>query len=417
MKATSKTFEELTSGAADFLIKELSRAPGTAHHYHCLWRRIKKYMDVRHKQHFDQSVGKEYLLHEFGDRDYNTLTKREKDLVKAVNVLSEFQKKGFIQPLKEQPFFEGEIGRAITEYLSYRISLRLKKHTIEEGEQHLYRFFQYLDTHKVTSVKAINQVHILKFIKTINPKFPSLTHRTIESIRGFLKYAYEQNLLEYNLASIVPKDNYKKQPRLPSTYSSNEIEMMISAIDRGNSVGKRNYAIVLLAARLGLRASDISNLKFDNLFWAQSLIILNQYKTGKKIELPILADVGNAIIDYLKYGRPKSTEPFVFLLARSPYTPIISSAVTGIVHSYFVKSGINISGRRHGPHALRHSLAGILLEKETILPVISEVLGHKNTASTNYYLRIDLQSMRKCTLEVPPVSESFYIQKGGYFYV
>ena len=223
-------------------------------------------------------------------------------------------------------------------------------------------------------------------------------------MRGFLKYAYEQNLLERNLALVVPKDNYKKQPKLPSTYSSGEIETMISAIDRGNSVGKRNYAIVLLAARLGLGASDIASLKFNNLLWVQSMIVLNQYKTGKRIELPILADVGNAIIDYLKNGRPKSTEPFVFLLARSPYTPIISSAVTGIVHSYFIKSGINISARRHGSHALRHSLAGILLEKETILPVISEVLGHKNTASTNYYLRIDLKSMRKCALEVPPVA-------------
>lgn len=343
MEATSKTFEELTSGAANFLMEELSRTPGTAHHYHCLWRRVKKYMDFHHIQHFDPLVGKEYLLHEFGDRDYNNLTKREKDLVKAVNVLSEFHKTGSIQPVKEQPIFEGEVGRAITEYLSYRTSLRLKKHTIEEGEQHLYRFSRYLATNKVTSIKAINQVHILQFIKTINPKFSSLTHRTIESIRGFLKYAYKHRLLEIDLASIVPKDNYKKQPKLPSTYCSREIETMISAIDRGNSVGKRNYAIVLLAARLGLRASDISNLKFENLLWEQSMIVLKQYKTGKKIELPVLAEVGNAIIDYLKYGRPKSTEPFVFLLARSPYTPILSSAVTGIVHSYFVKSRMDIS--------------------------------------------------------------------------
>jgi len=416
MQVKSKTFEELTSGAADFLIKELSRTPATTHHYHCLWRRLKRYLEAHHLKHFDSLVGEKYLLHEFGNRDYGSLTKREKDVIKAVNVLSEFHKTGSIQPVKEQPVFKGEIGQIITEYLSYRISLRLKKHTIEEGEQHLYRFFCYLDTNKVTSLKEINQVHILKFIKTINPGFSSLVHQTLASVRGFFRYAYKQNLLENDLTPLVPKDNYKRLPKLPSTYSSQEIATMIASIDRGNSVGKRNHAIVLLAARLGLRASDIANLKFENLLWNQSMIVLNQYKTGKKIELPILTEVGNAIIDYLKYGRPKSTEAFVFLLGRPPYAPIRSCAITGIVHSYFVKSGVNISYRKHGPHALRHSLASILLEKETILPVISEVLGHKNTASTSYYLRIDLKSMRKCALEVPPVPAFFYKQKGGYFY-
>jgi integrase len=190
-------------------------------------------------------------------------------------------------------------------------------------------------------------VHILKFIKTINPVFSSLVHQTLQSVRGFFRYAYKQKLLKIDLASMVPKDNYKKQPKLPSTYSSQEIETMLSTIDRGNSVGKRNHAIVLLAARLGLRASDIANLKFENFLWNQSTIVLNQYKTGKKIGLPILTEVGNAIIDYLKYGRPKSTQPFVFSLARSPYTPIRSCAITGIVHSCFVKSGVNISYRKH----------------------------------------------------------------------
>ncbi|MEO9004812.1 MAG: site-specific integrase, partial [Ginsengibacter sp.] len=323
---------------------------------------------------------------------------------------------GSIQPVKEQAVFDGSIGKLMQQYLAYRIALRLKKHTIEEGEQHLYRFLRYLNATKVSSIKAVNQVHILQFIKDINPNFSALMHLTLQSIRGFFRYAYDQNLLDTDLALIVPKDNFKKQPKLPSTYSINEIERLIASIDRGNANGKRNYAIVLLAARLGLRASDIAYLKFDNLLWEKSMIVLNQFKTGKKIELPILPEVGSAIIDYLKYGRPKSDEPFVFLLSRSPYSPVSNCSITGIVHSYFVKSAINITYRKHGPHALRHSLAGILLEKETILPVISEVLGHESTASTTYYLRIDLKSMRQCALEVPSVSISFYQQKGGYFY-
>lgn len=416
MKEKFKTFEELTSNAADFLKSKLFLTEGTTHHYHSLWRKVKKYMSLQRIKHFDSTVGKQFLLKEFGNRDYIQLSKREKDLIKGVNILCEFHKTDSIQPVKEQPVFDGSIGELMVKYLSYRSSLRLKNHTIEQGEQHLYRFLRYLNTIKVSSVKAISQLHILQFIKAINPKFSTLTHLTLQSIRGFFKYAYEQKLSDNDLSVMVPKDNFKKQPKLPSTYSITEIEKLIASIDRGNANGRRNYAVVLLAARLGLRASDIANLKFENLLWERSMIVLNQFKTGKKIELPILPEVGNAIIDYLKFGRPKSNESFVFLLSRSPFSPLSSCGITGIVHSYFVKSGINITNRKHGPHALRHSLAGILLENETILPVISEVLGHQSTASTSYYIRIDLKSMRQCALEVPSVYTSFYQQKGGYFY-
>jgi integrase len=171
-----------------------------------------------------------------------------------------------------------------------------------------------------------------------------------------------------------------------------------------------------LAARLGLRASDIANLKFENILWEQSSIHLTQFKTGKKIELPLLSEIGNSLIDYLKYSRPKSDNQFVFLCAHSPFNSINTSVITRIVQNTFVKTGINTKGRRHGPHALRHSLAGRLLEKQITLPVISEVLGHENTESTRFYLRIDLTSLRRCVLEVPTVSQDFYFQKGGYFY-
>lgn len=416
MSEKCKTFTELTCSAADCLRKKLLRSDATIHHYHVLWRKVKRYMESQQISDLDVSVGKAYLLQEFGERDYSRLSKREKDLVRAINVLCEFKETGTIQPVKEPTVFDGPIGELMSNYLSYKISLRLKKHTVDEQEQHLYRFLCHLHAHGITSVHAIHQLHILHFIKGIDLRFSTLPHLTIRTLRGFFHYLYEQHVLEVNLSGMIPKDNFKKQAKLPSTYSAKEIEAMIGSINRANATGKRNYAIVLLAARLGLRASDVANLKFENLLWEQSTIVFNQYKTGKNIELPLLTEVGNAIIDYLRYGRPKSREVFVFLLSRSPYTPLQSCSVTGIVHACLLQAGINIANRKHGAHALRHSLAGILLEKGTILPVISEVLGHENTASTKYYLRIDLKSLRQCTLEVPSISTSFYGQKGGYFY-
>ena len=184
---------------------------------------------------------KQFLLNRLGNRDYWLLSKREKDLVRVVSILCEFHKTGTIEPIKEQTIFDGPIGKIMVKYLSYRSSLRLKKHTIEEGQQHLYRFLRYLHTAKVSSVKAINQLHIIQIIKTINPKFSTLMHLTLQSIRGFFKYAHKQNLLDSDLSMLVPKDNFRKQPNLPSIYSAEEVEKLIGSIDRDQLINLPKY--------------------------------------------------------------------------------------------------------------------------------------------------------------------------------
>jgi len=409
-------FSDITNGAADCLRKKRSRSDGTIRHYHVLWRKVFKYMESKGIRDFDSDVGKSFLIHAFGKYDYSKLTKPQRDLERAVNVLCEFHETGTLLPVKEQTEFIGPIGTLMSKYLAYNASIRLMKSTIEEKEHHLYRFLRYLTKHNIVSINAVSPLHVLKFIKGIDARFSILPHMTLRTLRGFFKYLYNQHLIDVDLSSIIPKDKFHKQPKLPSVYTANEIETILTSIDRGNANGKRNYAIVLLAARIGMRASDIANLRFENLLWDRCVIRYCQYKTGKNIELPLLPEIGNAIIDYLKYGRASSNEEFVFLLSRSPFTPIHSCSVTGIVHSAIVRGGLCIENRKHGAHALRHSLAGILLEKGTVLPVISEILGHENTESARFYLRIDLKSLRKCTLEVPPVATSFYKQKGGYFY-
>ena len=416
MQKKWNSFRELSLAAADVLKDKLQRADGTVIWYKYLWRKLGKYMANNGILYFDSTVGKTYLLEQFGDVDYAELRKTDKDVVKVVSVLCEFYNTGTIMTTKERTVFDGPIGDLMKKYFCYLTSKRMKKHTVDDHEQHLHRFLRFLDENKVTSVMSINQLHLLNFIKGLDPRFSSLVHGGLRSIRCFLKYLYEEKLVEENLSLLVPRDNYISQPKLPSTYSSNEIENMIASIDRANAHGKRNYALVMLAARLGLRVSDIRNLKFENLLWEECKIVLNQYKTGNPIELPLLADVGDAIIDYLKYGRPKSNEPFVFLIARYPFTLISASVITVVVQKAFLLAGVDIENRKHGPHALRHSLAGLLLEQGTALPVITEVLGHENTESTRYYLRIDLKSMRQCILDVPAVAGSFYNQKGGCFY-
>jgi len=416
MEMKQRTFKEVTSLATTCLKSKLSRANGTLRYYNGHWRKLKRFMESKGIQFIDADICKDYLLQQYDNRDFDALPKRDKDIVKTISVLIEFMETGTIQSAKEVTDFEGPIGQLMMDYLAFKASCRLAKHTIDEYEQHLSRFLRFLKENNVGSIDAVNQLLIIKYIKSVDPQKISLAHISIRVLRDYFKYLYSKHLLEIDISALMPKDNYKSQAKLPSTYTKQEIETLITTVDRSNAVGKRDYAIILLASRLGLRASDIANLKFENIVWEQNTISLRQFKTKNVIELPLLSEVGNAIIDYLKFGRPKSEEPFVFLCARSPYNSIDTPVVTQIVLHAFAKTGINTKYKRHGPHALRHSLAGRLLESQTTLPVISEVLGHENTESTRFYLRIDLTSLRQCMLEVPAVSSDFYSQKGGFFY-
>jgi integrase len=178
-------------------------------------------------------------------------------------------------------------------------------------------------------------------------------------------------------------------------------------VDRANPIGKRDYAILKLAACLGMRSGDIAGLKLENIDWGKNLIRYEQQKGGQPLTLPLLNDVGESIIDYLKNGRPQSGLRLIFLKHCAPYTGLTGAALHPIMKKYLRLA--NLPGdppRKAGLHTLRHSLASALLEDATPLPIISEVLGHRKTATTRMYTTIDVASLKKCALEVPaPIVE------------
>ena len=416
MEKVKGTYEEVISKTSEYLRERFSRTDNTLKQYRCRWGKVKRYMDSQNIRDIDASICRDYLLYEFNNRAFSELTKREKVIVSTVNILIEFLETGAVQIMKEQINLGGPIGALMIKYLTSKAEQRLANRTIYEYELRLSQFLHFLKNNSIEDIASIRLQHILNYIRSISPRTITVARKSILVLRGFFKYLYTQRILETDFSFMIPKSNYKSQAKLPSIYSKEEVEKLISSIERSSMIGKRDYAIILLAARLGLRSSDIANLKFDNLLWEQNIIRLVQLKTDKEIELPLLPEVGNAIIDYLKYSRQPSDEPFVFFTACSPIIPITTKAITGLVQRAFTKAGIDIKDKRHGTHALRHSLAGRLLECQTILPVISEVLGHENTESTKFYLRVDLTSMRQCALDVPDVLPSFYNQKGGIFY-
>lgn len=250
-------------------------------------------------------------------------------------------------------------------------------------------------------------------MEQLNPDQAASKYVALNIIKNFFVFLFDQQILHIDFSRIIPKNNYKNQPKLPSTFTDEEIESLLKIIDRGSPRGKRDYSILLLATRLGLRASDICELTFDNILWERNAIILNQFKTKRKLELPLLPEVGNAIVDYLKHGRPVTDDNHCFIHVYGPYERMHSHDIGNMVRKYMTQAKINYSNRKHGSHCLRHSLASALLKEKVPLPVISEVLGHSSMESTMDYLRVDINALKKCALEVPPLHTFFYEQKGG----
>ena len=393
--------------------EQQSYSPLRIDRYKLLWKsKLIPFMVQRSFSYYDSSVGEEYIRTNIAG---SIVTPYERDIIRSIKVLSEFQEKGTISKCYNKTSkqkLSGQIGQLMEKFLLHLESLRRSKITISDHRLYLSRFLIYLDSKPISAIEEITDECILAFVSTQTNSHIGV----VSTIRFFFRFLYEEQIIQVDLFTVLQHYKWIKKEKLPSVYSAEEIFKIESSIHRENATGKRNYAMILLATRLGLRASDIAHLTFDNLDWGNSTITFSQFKTGKKIALPLLADVGEAIIDYLKYGRKKSESPMVFLYTRAPFTAMTNSAVAGALGSTIDASGIDTAGRKHGAHAMRHSLASRFLENEESIPIISEALGHQSTTTTMSYLRIDVESLRKCALNVPLVDTSFYEQEGGAFY-
>lgn len=401
--------EDLSTELFNYL-RVLSYSEKVIERYRANTKKIAAFMKKKDYKYYSSEVCEKYIKSIIGNGIYQSLKRSKKDKMRCANVLLEYQSTGSVlyRSVQKTYEFKGETGSHMKRYLKYRLSQNISAKTIASDRIYLNRFNDYVRTHNIFKIAEIKKGDILGFIHTLSFFNHGTIHCTLSSLRGFIKYLFVNNYIPIDLSYVIPKDNYKSNSKLPSTYSVDEIAKLLRAVDRGSPKGKRDYAIILLAAKLGLRASDICNLQFENILWNRDSIVLTQGKTGKQIELPLLEEIGNAIIDYLKYARPESKLPYIFIHLIAQFQKLKAPTLHSIISFYMRRAGINYKGKKHGPHALRHSLAGLLLEKMTPLPVITEVLGHKNTESTKDYLRIDLQSLRICALEVPQLNTNFY---------
>jgi len=363
---------------------------------------------------FDEKVGKECTL---CFHDGGTVTFYHRDLIKSIDVLvSVFLSDNLGKRMRTpvQYPFRGEIGSAAQDYFESLKTLGIsEKKTIQSYKKMVSNFVEYLLENGVCSISGIIEESIVKFIESRHYR----QKEYIGMIRRFLNYLYKEGLINKDYSYVLRSIGKNiKHIKTPSFYSPDEIRQLEESISRTSNIGKRDYGMVTLCSRLGLRVSDVANLSFKDINWENNSINIIQYKTGNPLTLPLLSIVGNAIIDYLKNARPKSTSSRIFLSCRPPYGEMNPGSVHSAIAVAFSKSGVYYGNRHHGGHALRFSPAQRMLDKSTPIPIISETLGHTELDTTRTYVRIDLVHMMGCVLDVPDTSDAFYTQRGGWFY-
>ncbi len=229
--------------------------------------------------------------------------------------------------------------------------------------------------------------------------------------RRLFGYLTDMGVITADYSCVLPI--ISKGKALPSVFSESEVKQILNSIETITPQGKRDYAILLIAVRMGLRASDIRELCFENVDFEHSVVKFVQVKTSVPHQLPIPVEVEAAISDYIKNGREPSTEAYIFLNGYG--SSLTSQAVSHIGARHIKQSGIDIGTRHHGTHALRMTFASQLIAEHIPYDVVRYALGHVSPNSTRHYVQFDTERLRACALEVPPPSGLFkeYLNTGG----
>jgi site-specific recombinase XerD len=362
-----------------------------------MYRRLQKYCAVIGADEYTEAVGQsfmEFVIAWNPKIGYISLLGYTDGIRKLNCTLSrtEWRRSG-----KRSDYAKSCYDSVIRDYEIYLTRAGKSDNNIRKLVRRTAEFLALVEELGCTKIKCITAEMILTGFNQATSKGCFRTN-----IGTFLQYAHNREMTESNLRHIIP--TVVRHHSVPSVYSPEEVERLLNCIDRSTEVGKRNYAMILIAARLGFRASDIANLQFDNI--KAGKVEITQIKNEQPLTLMLSDEVREAIRDYVDNGRPPSSSPHIFL-NKGGYGAITSGNVSNSTRKIFKKSEIDSAGREVGPHSLRASLATALLSEGNSYHTIQKVLGQLDVQSTKYYAKADIEQLREYAISVPPPSGNF----------
>lgn len=388
----------------------LGYTKGSMTFYRRRWNQLMAYAEDRGECYYTEQLGMDFLKEFFGvtQEDFSrTLPQAETQEIRVIRMVGDFQLHHAVlrrylkhKEILTTPFFVDIRSRFQSSCEKKGYSQVTTEHYVKQSSY----LMDYLAAQGMNDFTAVTLDTVNAYIRTL----AGFSYKTVEqhicSLRAFFRFLYQEGIMPDDLAAKMPMVKARKQTAIPSVWTHEELKQLVGAIDRGSPKGRRDYAIILIACRLGLRCTDIKNLCFENFNWTEKKICFTQSKTGQPMELPLVPDVGWAVIDYLRYGRPKVDSSRIFVRHMAPFLPFAEGDhMDQLIRTYMVKAHIPMRGKHRGMHSLRHTMASVLLEKDTPLPVISDIIGHLDTNSTAVYLKVDMERLAECPLDFEEV--------------
>lgn len=289
---------------------------------------------------------------------------------------------------------------AVATYLTFlQVHRGLAARTLARRAWQLARFGQCLEGLGVTSVATIAPVHLQRFFGQLHRQAVATRLTYAVTVRSFLGWAYGASLLPVDVRAAVLAPRRFRQAGIRDVLSETDVTRILAAVDRSSAIGRRDYAVLLLAARYGLRPSEIRHLTLEALQWRQGILSIQQSKTGRLLVLPLLPDVVEALTAYLRDGRPATTARHVFIRHRAPFEPFVAANnLATIMRGALQRVGLGQRSGRRGLYLFRHTLASRMLATGCAIKTIGDVLGHASTETTMEYANVDLVALRRVAL-------------------
>lgn len=385
---------------------ELGFSISTMDNYQNIWNNFIKW---RKKENFIYSENdySKFLLeyYHFDVSTYNSKSKSwHKQLMRSKRILDDFDTyKEFMgkKVLPKSLFcnYPKEWNPILENYLVYCKNIRCNSvNSVKIKRDYLIHLLSYFSKNNIENLKHLQRKDIIVFINKTVDKGNISKRRYFYVLREFLNYLFIEDIVTEDFSILVPKIKREKRKKIPTYLKCEQVEELLKSIPRETAVEKRNYVIILIAARLGLRIHDILNIKSKDIDWKNNKITVYQTKNNNINILPLTKEIGWSMIDYIKEGRPKCNNPYLFVKHKYPFEKMNKFYA---FNKYFEKIDIDKNeSNKKGIHNLRHSLATNMLNHEIPLPIISASLGDSIETTSKTYIKINNNKLKQCFLEV-----------------
>jgi site-specific recombinase XerD len=244
---------------------------------------------------------------------------------------------------------------------------------------------------------------VIAFISARAARYrPRTVKETATSLRWFFRFLRLEGLSDSRLDEVVPTVAGWRLSTIPRGLEERDLDRLLASLDDSTAYALRDRAMIVVLACLGLRAGELAGLRLEDIDWRAGTVLIRARKTGRAAVLPLPYPAGQAIVAYLRRGRPKTTDRHVFVVHRGRVGAAISGAfVAGVVRRALLRAGIVAPA--YGAHSLRHALATRMVCRGARLDEIADVLGHRSLDATATYAKVDLPALRDVALPWPEV--------------